>query len=171
MSSGQISAVLIVTELSAAASYMPVTSDRWPGNLLTAKDFIEWGRSTFGPRFIGVYARDELTKMRQDAEKNFKRGERLSFGVINTDVARGSGKHWLGATIQFRPGKPPRYFHFDSYAGDLLPEEKKIFTGYEVFRQANRFQGNPRREGGGIESASCGYWVARGLLDTASALT
>lgn len=148
---------------------MGVGTDVPPYVLLTGSDLEAFGEKYLSPGFIGVFSRDQLQYVKEAAERNASSGQRVSYSVLNTDVSSGPGRHWQALTLAYPRGRPIALF-FDSYGANVPQALIDCFEGYEFYEPGWKFQGNPRREEGGVKSALCGFWVAKALLATKAAL-
>jgi hypothetical protein len=95
------------------------------------------------PNFRGIFMRDALPS----------KPHRNESGIINLDISRGSGTHWVAYQKQ-----DSNVVYFDSY-GNLQPPEEVInyFSGNKIFYNHDNYQGsNPY---------NCGHLALKFLYD------
>lgn len=95
------------------------------------------------PYFRGVYMRDNLPK----------KPKRLECGIINLDLSKNEGTHWV-AYIKMND-----YFeYFDSF-GDLRPpiELVKYFGNQNIYYNYNKYQN--------FKSVNCGHLCIKYLIN------
>lgn len=93
--------------------YIYVVNKMGHEGMTVTSELLAYGKSFFGPEFLGVFAQDKLPEKIYTREQTYK-------AIINVDTTGMPGTHWVGVTGLKNSSRIMVYDSFGRHTVDLL---------------------------------------------------